>query len=206
MSQKLMPQKPKSAIFVDGANFHLMSRGLDITVDYRKLLSHFSKSSKIVRAFYYTVLLDDGEFSPIKPLADWLEYNGYTVITKTPSVSGLRDGTVHSGISKSSMNVSITLDAIEMSEFVDHIIILSGDGELSPLVRALQRRGTEVTILGTVHGKSSVTSDELRRKADHFINLAELAEELQRTDNRPLPNYIDMDEELLEEIDKFSQD
>lgn len=193
--------KLKTAVFIDGANFHLMSRSLDITVDYRKLLTYFKKEYNLLRAFYYTIISDDGEFSPIKPLADWLEYNGYTMITKT--VVGNKDHSFGNS-PKNSMDVNLTLDVIEMCNFVDHIILLSGDSDLVPLIKAVQRRGLQVSVIGTIHNRTSITSDELRRKADNFINLLDLASDLQRTDIPSQEIYEDFDESIMESLEKHS--
>jgi uncharacterized LabA/DUF88 family protein len=195
---KMSDKKPKAAIFVDGANFHLMSRSLDITVDYRKLLQYFEGDYNLLRAFYYTVLGDEGEFSPLKPLTDWLEYNGYTMVTKTLPPG--RDYSFSNQSSKTCMDVNITLDVMEMANFVDSIILFTGDGDFIPLIRAVQRRGVKVCVVGTVQSKNSVTSDELRRKADVFINLADLSSHLQRTDKSSRSTYDDFDETVMERL------
>ena len=79
--QNLHPTQ-RIALFIDGSNLYATARALGFDIDYKRLLKLFSSKAQLVRAFYYTALLDDQEYSPIRPLVDWLDYNGYTLVTK----------------------------------------------------------------------------------------------------------------------------
>ena len=105
------------------------------------------------------------EYSSIRPLIDWLDYNGYTVVSKP--AKELDDGEGRRKI-KRSMSVEIAVDVLELSNHVDHIVLFSGDGDFRPLLEAVQRRGVHVTV---VSPSLSMISDELRRQADVFIDL-----------------------------------
>src|ERR1700709_586438 len=79
-----MPFLPNErvALFIDGANLYSASRNLGFDVDYRNLLTYFQKQANVIRAYYYSAVLETEEYSPLKPLTDWLAYNGYTLVTK----------------------------------------------------------------------------------------------------------------------------
>ena len=165
-------------LFIDGANFYSALRALDVEVDYSKLLSEFRKRGRLVRANYYTALVEDQDFSPLKKMVDWLDYNGFTIITKsakeyTDTVSGRKRV-------KGDMDVNITVDALQAAEWLDHIILFSGDGDFSPLIKAIQRKGVRVSVVSTTLSNPPVASDELRRVADSFIELNDLAPLLAR--------------------------
>ena len=130
--------REKIALFIDGANLYATSRALGFDIDYRKLLASFHKRGYLLRAYYYTALIEDQEYSSIRPLIDWLDYNGYKVVTKP--AKEFTDSTGRRKI-KGNMDIELTVDALEMAEVVDHYVIFSGDGDFRTLVEALQRRG-----------------------------------------------------------------
>src|SRR3954465_7985331 len=72
-------QLERVALFIDGANLYAASRTLGFDVDYKNLLAYFRQRSYLVRAYYYTALLETEEYSPLRPLGDWLGYKGYPV-------------------------------------------------------------------------------------------------------------------------------
>lgn len=165
------------ALFIDGANLYSAARGLMIDIDYKKLLEFFESKCKLVRAFYYTALLDDQEYSPIRPLVDWLDYNGYTMVTKPA-----KEFTDSMGRRKIKGNVDIELavDMMEMADKLDHAVLFSGDGDFRSLVEAIQRKGVRVSVVSTMRGQAPMVADELRRQADTFIDLVELAPAISR--------------------------
>jgi uncharacterized LabA/DUF88 family protein len=164
------------AIFIDGANLHAASRALGFDIDYKRLLSQFLGRGNRVRAFYYTVIIEQQELS-VRPLTDWLEYNGFTVITKP--AKQFDDGEGRRKI-KRSMRVELAVDAFEMADQVDEIILFSGDGDFCPLIEAVQRRGVRVTVVSTVSTQPPMIADELRRQADVFTDLTELQSKIGR--------------------------
>jgi uncharacterized LabA/DUF88 family protein len=190
--------REKVALFIDGANLYATSRALGFDIDYRKLLSSFQKRGYLVRAYYYTALVEDQEYSSIRPLIDWLDYNGYKVVTKP--AKEFTDSTGRRKI-KGNMDIELTVDALELAEYVDHYVIFSGDGDFRTLVEALQRRGRKVSIVSTMASQPPMISDDLRRQADNFIDLMSLKGELGREPNerparRPEPATADDDEDI----------
>ncbi len=161
----------RTAIFIDGANTYGAAKALGFDIDYKKLLKEFEKRGQLVRAFYYTALAETDEVSPLRPLVDWLDYNGYKIVTKP-----LREYTDATGRRrvKGNMDIELAVDAMEMAEALDHIIIFSGDGDFRRLVEALQRKGKRVSVVSTIRSTPPMIADDLRRIADNFIDLEDL--------------------------------
>lgn len=159
------------ALFIDGANLNLTLKTLGFDIDYKRLLSEFQSRGTLLRAFYYTVVTQDQEYSPVRQLIDWLDYNGYTVVTKPTKdfmdVSGRRKV-------KGNIAVELTVDAMEVAAYIDEMVLFSGDGDFRYLVQAMQRRGIRVTVASTVSTQPSIVADELRRQATSFLDLREL--------------------------------
>ena len=162
----------KIALFIDGSNLYATSKALGFDIDYRRLLSEFRSRGVLLRAFYYTTVIEDQEYSSIRPLIDWLDYNGYTVVTKL--AKEFVDATTGRRKVKGSMDVDLAVTAMELAEHVDQIVLFSGDGDFRSLVEAVQRRGVRVTVISTLASQPPMVADELRRQADIFIDLAEL--------------------------------
>ena len=171
--------REKIALFIDGANLYATSRALGFDIDYRKLLSSFQNRGYLVRAYYYTALVEDQEYSSIRPLIDWLDYNGYKVVTK--AAKEFTDSAGRRKI-KGNMDIELTIDALELAhvDAVDHFVLFSGDGDFRSLVEALQRRGKKCSIVSTMSSQPPMISDDLRRQADHFIDLMSLKPEVGR--------------------------
>ena len=192
--------REKIALFIDGANLYATSRALGFDIDYRKLLSSFQKRGYLLRAYYYTALVEDQEYSSIRPLIDWLDYNGFKVVTKP--AKEFTNSTGRRKI-KGNMDIELTVDALELAvgETVDHFVIFSGDGDFRTLVEALQRRGRKVSVVSTMASQPPMISDDLRRQADHFIDLMSLKNELGRDPSerplrRPDPVEVQEDEDI----------
>ncbi|UUP18989.1 NYN domain-containing protein [Nitratireductor thuwali] len=176
--------REKIALFIDGANLYATSRSLGFDIDYRKLLSSFQQKAYLLRAYYYTALVEDQEYSSIRPLIDWLDYNGYKVVTKP--AKEFTDSTGRRKI-KGNMDIELAIDALELCDVVDHYVLFSGDGDFRTLVEALQRKGRKVSIVSTIKSQPPMISDELRRQADNYIDLASLQAEIGRDPaERPL--------------------
>jgi len=165
------------AIFIDGANLYAAARSLGFDIDYKRLLDVFSSQCNLVRTLYYTALIEDQEYSPIRPLVDWLDYNGYTMVTKP--TKEFTDATGRRKI-KGNMDIELAIDVMEMADHLDHIVLFSGDGDFRRLVEAVQRRGRRVTVVSTLRSQPPMIADELRRQADVFIDLAELQSQIAR--------------------------
>lgn len=159
------------ALFIDGANLYSTSKSLGFDIDYKRLLTMFRSKGHLVRALYYTALMEDQEYSSIRPLIDWLDYNGYTMVTKP--AKEFTDSFGRRKV-KGNMDIELALDAMELSEHLDHIVLFSGDGDFRSLVEALQRRGKRVSVVSTIATQPPMIADELRRQADQFVELADL--------------------------------
>jgi uncharacterized LabA/DUF88 family protein len=159
------------ALFIDGPNLHAAARTLGFDIDYKRLLNEFQRRGTLLRAFYYSVLVEDQEFSSIRPLLDWLDYNGYTVVTK-PSKEFV-DSYGRRKV-KGNMNIELAVHAMELASEVDEMILFSGDGDFRSLVEAVQRRAVRVTVVSTLASQPAMVADELRRQADVFADLLEL--------------------------------
>ena len=182
----------KIVLFIDGANLYSSAKGLGFDIDYKKLLDEFRKRGILTRAYYYTALVEDQDYSPIRPLVDWLDYNGYSLVTKTA-----REYTDSQGRKRwrGDMDVEIAVDMMEMAPHVDHIVLFSGDGDFRRLVEAVQQRGVRVTVVSTMKSQPPMASDDLRRQADSFVDLADLADIIGRPARPPLPRFIQGDAE-----------
>ena len=161
----------KIALFIDGANLYATTKGLGFDIDYKRLLKEFQSRGYLLRAFYYTALIEDQEYSSIRPLLDWLDYNGYTVVTKP--VKEFTDSTGRRKV-KGNMDIELAVEAMELAPHLDHMVLFSGDGDFRPLVEAVQRRGVRVTVVSTISTQPPMIADELRRQADVFLDLVEL--------------------------------
>ena len=169
-------------LFIDGANLYSASRNLGFDVDYRSLLTFFRRRSKLIRAYYYSAVLDTEEYSPLKPLTDWLVYNGYTLVTKT--AREFTDQTGRRRI-KGNMDIELAVDMLEMSPRMDHAILFSGDSDFRRLIEAVQRQGVRVSVISSIRTSPPMIGDELRRQADDFIELADIATEFTRRQTEP---------------------
>lgn len=176
--------REKIVLFIDGANLFAASKSLGFDIDYRKLLEAFRKRGYLLRAYYYTAVIEDLEFSSIRPLIDWLDYNGYTVVTKPAKeftdLQGRRK-------IKGNMDLELAIDAMEQAQTVDHLVIFSGDGDFTTLVEALQRKGRKVSVVSTLSTQPPMIADDLRRQADHFIDLVSLRSEIDRHPPASMP-------------------
>jgi len=159
------------ALFIDGANLYATAKSLGFDIDYRKMLKEYQSRGYLVRAFYYTALVEDQEYSSIRPLIDWLDYNGYSVVTKP--TKEFVDSTGRRKV-KGNMDIELAIDAMELADHIDHMVLFSGDGDFRSLVEAMQRKGVRVAVISTISTQPPMVADELRRQADEFIDLVTL--------------------------------
>jgi uncharacterized LabA/DUF88 family protein len=165
------------ALFIDGANLYATTKALGFDVDYKRLLKEFQGRGNLLRAFYYTAVIEDQEYSSIRPLVDWLDYNGYTVVTK--ATKEFIDANGRRRV-KGSMDVELAVDAMQLAGHIGQMVLFSGDGDFRPLVEAMQRRGVRVTVVSTIASQPPMVADELRRQADVFTDLVELRPKVAR--------------------------
>ena len=172
-----MSDSGRTALFIDGANLHATAKALGFDVDYKRLLAEFQCRGTLMRAYYYTAIIEDQEFSSIRPLVDWLDYNGYTVVTK--STKEFVDASGRRKV-KGNMDIELAVDAMELANHIDQMVLFSGDGDFRSLVGAMQRHGVRVMVVSTISSQPPMVADELRRQADAFIDLVELRSRVSR--------------------------
>ncbi len=166
------------ALFIDGANLYATAKSLGFDIDYKRLLGLFRQKAHLVRALYYTALAEEQEYSSIRPLIDWLDYNGFSMVTKP--TKEFTDTTGRRKV-KGNMDIELAVDAMRLADSLDHIVIFSGDGDFRSLVAALQQKGKRVSVVSTLQTQPPMVADELRRQADQFIDLVDLEDQVGRT-------------------------
>ena len=177
-------QNERTALFIDGANLYSAAKALQFDIDYKKLLALFRQKGQLVRALYYTALVEDQEYSSIRPLIDWLDYNGYTMVTKP--TKEYTDALGRRKL-KGNMDIELSVDAMRLADSLDHIVLFSGDGDFKSLVAALQQKGKRVSVVSTLATQPPMVADELRRQADQFIDLADLEQMICRDPSARAP-------------------
>jgi uncharacterized LabA/DUF88 family protein len=168
---RIIHPEERIALLIDGANLYSATKALAFDIDYRKLLDEFRRHGRFVRASYYTALVEDQDFSPIRPLVDWLDYNGYSVVTKPAKEYADAGGRRRF---KGDMDVEIAVDLVESASYLDHAFLFSGDGDFTPAVVAAKRKGVRVSVVSTIKSNPPMAADEIRRAADNFLDLADL--------------------------------
>jgi len=190
----------RTALFVDGSNLYATAKALSFEIDYSRLLNLFRSRCQLVRALYYTVLAEEQEYSSVRPLVDWLDYNGYTVITKPTKEYG--EGTNGRRKIKGNMDIELAVDAMELADYLDHIILFTGDGDFRCLAEALQHKGKRVSVVSTLETQPPMIADELRRQSDQFIELSTLETQICRTEKTDMePEWEAPLKDLNESLD-----
>ncbi|MCI5046924.1 MAG: NYN domain-containing protein [Aquisalinus sp.] len=168
-----LDEDDKCAIFIDGANLYKTARTLGFDIDYKTLLSKTRNESRLIRAYYYTAMQEDRDqdYSPLRPLVDWLDYNGYTMVTKIA-----REFTDSQGKKrfKGSIDIELAVDLMTLSDSLDAAVIFTGNGDFRYAIEAVQAKGVKVTLVSTVKTSPPMAGDDIRRQADHFIDLVDL--------------------------------
>ncbi len=180
------------ALFIDGSNLYAAASALSFDIDYKSLLAVFSQRCRLVRAFYYTAIVEGQEYSPIRPLVDWLDYNGYSMVTKP--TKEFTDASGRRKI-KGNMDIELAMDMVEMADKLDHIVLFSGDGDFRRLIDAVQRKGCRVSVVSTIKSQPPMVADELRRQADFFIELQDLRASIQRDGGHHQHQNDDLDDD-----------
>jgi len=183
------------AVFIDGSNFHSTFKSLGFDVDFALMLDQLKQKGRLVRAYYYTALPHDGEVAPIRRLADWLDYNGYTVISK--QTRDFYDSTTGTKRTKGNMDMELALDMLKLAPHIDHAVLFSGDGDFVRLLEEMQNRGLRVTVVSSAKTKPPIMADVLRRQTDDFIELNDVRDLI----GRPSRSGGDHDESLNDDID-----
>jgi uncharacterized LabA/DUF88 family protein len=165
------------ALFIDGANLYATAKALGFDIDYKRLLGFFRQKGILVRASYYTALAEDQEYSSIRPLVDWLDYNGFNMVTKP--TKEYTDSMGRRKV-KGNMDIELAVDAMRLAPTVDHVVLFTGDGDFRALVAAIQMMGRRVSVISTLQTQPAMVADELRRQADQFVDLDTMQESIMR--------------------------
>ncbi len=174
----------RAALFIDGPSLYHSSKSLGFEIDYSALLRYMNKHVKLVRAHYYTTITEHDEYSPVKPLTDWLAYNGFATCIKPAKEYTDAAGRMRV---KGNLDIELAIDMLELAPKIDHAMLFSGDADLRRLVEAVQRMGVRVSVISTVQVNPPLIAGELRRQADHFVDLIDIAQEFTRkpVESRP---------------------
>ena len=193
---RIIHPEERTALFIDGANLYSAAKGLSFDIDYRKLLDEFRRHGRFIRANYYTALVEDQDFSPLRPLVDWLDYNGYALITKPAKEYTDLNGRRRF---KGDMDVEIAVDLMQAGDYLDHAFLFSGDGDFLAAIEAVQRKGVKVSVVSTIKSNPPMASDIIRRAADNFLDLADLTSLMGRAPRErgaeAYPHHADDDED-----------
>lgn len=182
MLSALLRKSDRTALFIDGASLHHAARNLGFEVDFRSLRTLFEENTDFQRAYYYAAMPETDDYSPLKPLTDWLAYNGYYLITKP--AREFTDGTGRRRV-KGNMDVELTADLLLQAPRLDHAVIISGDSDLRRAVEAAQGLGTRVSVISSLRTSPPMIGDDLRRQTDTFIELADVAYYFTRRSTEP---------------------
>lgn len=197
-------ESERTALFIDGANLYKAARNLGFDMDYKSLLAKTQAGCRLVRAYYYTAIQEDKtqDYSPLRPLVDWLDYNGYTMVTKTS-----REFTDAQGKRrfKGSIDIELVVDMMVLAPKIDHVVLFTGNGDFRRAIEAVQTQGARVTVVSTVKSSPPMASDELRRQADRFVDLADLESAIGRAAGARKPRPADT-EEADEEFEEGFED
>ena len=179
----------KTVLFIDGSNFYAAARSLGMDIDYARMRAHFAKDTRLIRAYYYTALPEDQDYSPLRPLIDWLDYNGYAVVSKL--TREFTDPETGKRRIKGNMDMEIALDMLKLAPKIDHAVLFSGDGDFCRLLEDVQSMGVRVTVVSTTKTSPPMTADALRRMADEFIEMEKIRDKITRP---PRPSEENMTE------------
>src|SRR5215475_5961925 len=154
--QRMSPSTTnKIALFIDGANLYATAKTLGFDIDYKRLLEEFQSRGTLLRPSFYTAIAEDQEYTSLRPLIDWLDYNGFTVVTKAA-----KEFIDASGRRKVRRNMDI-----ELAEHINEMVLFSGNGDFRSLVEAMQSHGVSVTVISSIATRPPMIADELRRQA-----------------------------------------
>lgn len=167
----------KMALFIDGQSLHYTAKALGFDIDFKRLLEDFGWRGFLLRAYYYAQVREDPDANVLRPLLDWLAYNGFVV---RQTISKDAHDTADRRKFKRNIGVNLAVDALELAPSIERMFLFAGDSDLATIVRAVQRRGVHVTVVSTMAAKPQVISEELRRSANSFLDLGALRAAISR--------------------------
>jgi uncharacterized LabA/DUF88 family protein len=172
----------KTALFIDGSNFYAAAKGLNLDIDFARMRAYFAKDTNLIRAYYYTAIPEDQEFSSLRPLVDWLDYNGYAVVSKL--TREFIDEETGKRRLKGNMDMELALDMLKLAPHIDHAILFSGDGDFCRLLEDVQALGVRTTVVSTNKTTPPMVADQLRRMADIYIDMVDIAPDISKSNSK----------------------
>jgi uncharacterized LabA/DUF88 family protein len=164
-------------LFIDGADLYSIRRLIGLDIDYLKFLDFFRARGRLVRAYYYTTVIYEPQYARLRSQFEWMSYNGFYMVTKPAQETTDDFGRRHL---RNRMDVELATDMMEMAPYLDHIMLVSGAGELRPAVAAVQRRGVHVTLISALNARPPLLDPELHRQADTVEDLRSMAPAIAR--------------------------
>ena len=172
----------KTALFIDGSNFYAAAKGLNLDIDFARMRAYFAKDTNLIRAYYYTAIPEDQEFSSLRPLVDWLDYNGYAVVSKL--TREFIDEETGKRRLKGNMDMELALDMLKLAPHIDHAVLFSGDGDFCRLLEDVQALGVRTTVVSTNKTTPPMVADQLRRMADIYIDMVDIAPDISKSNSK----------------------
>ena len=172
----------KTALFIDGSNFYAAAKGLNLDIDFARMRAYFAKDTNLIRAYYYTAIPEDQEFSSLRPLVDWLDYNGYAVVSKF--TREFIDEETGKRRLKGNMDMELALDMLKLAPHIDHAVLFSGDGDFCRLLEDVQALGVRTTVVSTNKTTPPMVADQLRRMADIYIDMVDIAPDISKSNSK----------------------
>lgn len=169
-----MDHSERFALFIDGSNLNATIQRLELKVDYVRLLEFFQGRGRLLRAYYYTALPKRSVESDLVPFIDFLDFNGYTIVSKP--TREYYDAATNERRTKGNMDMELALDMLKLAPYIDHAYLFSGDGDFCRLLGEVQDKGVRVTVVSSTH--TDTLSKALQRKADEFLELQDIASEV----------------------------
>jgi len=170
------------AVFVDVANIFYAAKAAGVDIDYVTLLKTASAGRDLVRAYAYTGLDPDNENQ--RNFHDFLRRHGYKVVSKDIRKYG--DGKV-----KANLDIELVVDMMKTARNLDIAIVISGDGDFAPAIRAVQEMGVRVEVI-SFRGN---TSSDLMEVADLFTEITQIAR-VEKDSSRSGRRVADDEEDL----------
>jgi len=155
---------PKVGIFLDVPNVTYAAEDAGVRVDFGKLLEYLTQGRQLVRATAYAPVTDDPatRFENQRFVHPVLG-QGYKVVTKP--WKRFADGGM-----KANFDIELAVDILTMSDRLDIVVLLSGDGDFKRVVELVESKGVRVEVCAFAQS----TASELRAVADYYIDLGSI--------------------------------
>lgn len=174
-------------VLIDGSNLYEGAKASRITIDYARLLDLLNDDGLLLRAYYFTALMDKSIESNVRKTVDWLSHNGYICVTKEAKQYPVTETYIDGGLVKTRTvtklkgNVDIEIASYAFIQAarmkLTELWLFSGDGDFTLMVKELQEQYTmKVYVVSSL----GMVSNDLRRQADKFINLTDIADDIRR--------------------------